>query len=376
MTIDAEPQIAKLLEERKLRRNLPPYAPQTEQHIAEMLKQFFAKQVPGASISDVARMGGGASKEQFIFSLTRKGEQPVRHVLRMDPLQAITETDRLREFEVLRAFQGIVPAPTPLWIDAKPEIFPRPAMIMNFFGGVTKPSNSSVKVSGLGTLLGDPLRGQLKQQFLDILVNIHGFDWRNADLPSFTPPLADPKQAVRWCFNYWNELLDQDVIAREPVVRIATEWLRNNMPDAEELVMVHADYRTGNYLFDEKKGEITAMLDWELAYIGDFHDDVAWVLQPIFGTVVDGVFRASDLFEREEFISAYEAVTGRTINRKTLRYYEILNTWKCYIIVAALGVRTARSQHNHQDILLTFLAAAGPMFIDELCRQLKQENAQ
>ena len=374
MHVDTEPQIAKLLEERKQRKDLPPYSPQTEQHITELLQQFFAKEVPGAAISDVARMGGGASKEQFVFNLTCPNKEPERHVLRMDPLEAITETDRLREYEILNAFQGIVPVPTPLWIDAKPEIFPRPAMIMNFVGGVTKPSNSSVKVSGLGTLLGDPVRGQLKNQFLDILVKIHGFNWRNANLPSFTAPEGDPKQAVRWCFNYWNELLEQDVIVREPVVRVATQWLQDNMPDAEELVLVHADYRTGNYLFNEQEGKITAMLDWELAYIGDYHDDVAWVLMPIFGTVIDGVFRASDLFEREEFILAYETATGRTINRKTLHYYEVLNAWKCYIIVAALGVRTAQSQHNHQDVLLTFLAAAGPMFIDDLCGLLTKGN--
>lgn len=374
MTIDAEPQISKLLEERKSRRGLPAYSPQTEQQITGMLEQFFAKHAPGVSISDVARMGGGASKEQFVFSLTREGEQPLQHVLRMDPLQAITETDRLREYEVLRAFQGIIPVPTPLWIDAKPEFFPRPAMIMNFIGGVTKPSDANIKVSGLGTLLGDPLRGKLKNQFLDIIVKVHAFDWRNADLPSFTAPLDDPKQAVRWCFNYWNELLEQDVIAREPVVRLASQWLADNMPDADELVLVHADFRTGNYLFNEQEGNITAMLDWELAYIGDYHDDLAWVILSIFGTDVDGVFRASDLFEREEFITAYESATGRTVNRKTLYYYEVFNTWKCYIIVAALGVSTARSQHNHQDALLTFLAAAGPMLIDELCSLLTKEN--
>lgn len=376
MAIDTEPQISKLLEERKLRRNLPPYSPQTEQQITVMLEQFFAKHVPGTLISDVARMGGGASKEQFVFNLTRKGEQAVRHVLRMDPLEAITETDRQREFEILSAFQGIIPVPTPLWIDAKPEFFPRPAMIMNFIGGVTKPSDANIKVSGLGTLLGDPLRGKLKQQFLDILVKVHACDWRNAELPSFTAPLDDPKQAVRWCFNYWNELLEQEVTTREPVVRLASQWLQDNMPDAEELVVVHADFRTGNYLFDEHTGTISAVLDWELSYIGDYHDDIAWGILSLFGTVVDGVFRASDLFERDEFINAYEKATGRSINRPTLHYYEVLNTWKCYIIVAALGVSIARSQHNHQDVLLTFLAAAGPMLIDEICRLLNTENNQ
>ena len=378
MTVDTEPQLQKILLERQQHDGLAPYTPQNEKHIQTLLECFFSKYETNATISHVKRLGGGASKEQFVFTLNRSSnnsESPnsTSYVLRMDPQLAITETDRLREYEILKAFQGIVPTPKPVWIDSDMEVFPKPAMIMELVSGVTQPSVAESKVSGLGTLLGDPLRGKLKNQFLDILTKIHAFDWRNAELPSFSIPKDDPKQAVRWCFNYWHELLEQSSIAREPVVAVATQWLRQHMPDAEQLVIVHGDYRTGNYLFNENSGTITAMLDWELAYIGDFHDDVAWVLLPIFGTVIDGVFRANDLFSRDEFIAAYENATGRTINQQTLHYYEVFNTWKCYIIVAALGVKTARSQQNHQDVLLTYLSAAGPLFVDELCRLLSEE---
>jgi aminoglycoside phosphotransferase (APT) family kinase protein len=136
--------------------------------------------------------------------------------------------------------------------------------------------------------------------------------------------------------------------------------------------MTHGDYRTGNYLFDEDSGRITALLDWELARIGDFHEDLGWVLMQVFGTFDNGLFRASDLFEREEFISTYEQRSGRTVNRKTLHYYDVLSSYKCYVIVAANGIAAARSQHNHQDVLLTFLATTGAMFTDDLCRLLSQ----
>ena len=145
------------------------------------------------------------------------------------------------------------------------------------------------------------------------------------------------------------------------------------MPDSSDLVLTHGDYRTGNYLFDEASGQITALLDWELARIGDFHEDLAWVLMQVFGTFdPEGNFRASDLFGREEFIQAYEARSGRTVSRKTLHYYDVMSSWKCYIIVAANGLAAARSQHNHQDVLLTFLAATSPMFTDDLVRLLGQ----
>ncbi|MFM6852491.1 MAG: phosphotransferase, partial [Sphingopyxis sp.] len=132
--------------------------------------------------------------------------------------------------------------------------------------------------------------------------------------------------------------------------------------------------RTGNYLFDEASGTINAVLDWELARIGDFHEDLAWVLMQVFGTVENGRFRASDLYEREEFITAYEAASGRRVNRQTLHYYDVMSSWKTYIIVAACGMSAARHQHNHQDVLLTFLAATGAIFAHDLVR-LHQQGA-
>lgn len=371
--IDTEPHLARLLDARKLRRTQPPYEPQADAAIAALLGSFFATEVPGAAVDAVARLGGGASKEQFSFTLVSPDGTRGRYVLRMDPLEGITETSREREFEILRAMQGVVPVPRPIWLDAKPAHFPRPAVIMELVAGSPKPSSMTLSVTGLGTVLGEPLRALIRPQYLDMLAKIHNFDWASAQLPSFGAPTADPKQATRWLINFWKELLEQDAVVREPVMRLATQWLEDNIPDCEKLCFVHGDFRTGNYLFDEATGSVTAMLDWEMSYIGDHHADLGWLLQPVFGTRIDGVFRVSDIFEGEEdFIAAYEAASGNPVNRKTLHYFKVFNDWKSYILVSALGMRAAREQHNHQDVLLTFLAATGPMFVADLARLLSQ----
>ena len=351
---------------------MPPYRAALTGEITEILSSYFAKVKPGAAVSGVRRVGGGASKEQFFFTLTdQDGAEP--YLLRMDPRKAITETDREREFVLLRAMQGVVPVPEPVWVDNFAEHFPQPAAIMRVVSGVTKPSGAGLKVSGLGTWLGPDLRDKLKEQFLDHLVTIHAHDFRAKPLPGFEIPDADPKQAARWSFNYWRELWRIDAGEVRPIMSLTEQWLTDNMPDSSDLVLTHGDYRTGNYLFDEASGQITALLDWELARIGDFHEDLAWVLMQVFGTFdPEGNFRASDLFGREEFIQAYEARSGRTVSRKTLHYYDVMSSWKCYIIVAANGLAAARSQHNHQDVLLTFLAATSPMFTDDLVRLLGQ----
>lgn len=372
---DMEPRLRSLLRQRAERRSLPPYSARRDADVRVALEQFLAAYVPGAAIGNLARVGGGASKEQFFFDLLHPGGQRQRCVLRMDPLEAITETDRQREFEVLKAVRHIIPVPEPLWLDMDGSCFGRPAAIMAHVPGVTKPSGSELRVSGLGTRLGPRLRERLREPFLDHLVALHALDWRRAELPGFDAPDADPGQAARWTLNYWRELLRIDRVEHLPIVALAEQWLIDNIPACEHLVLTHGDYRTGNYLFDEQAGRITAVLDWELARIGDYHEDIAWVLMRMFGTFDDGRFRAGDLYEREEFIRAYEAASGRRVDRRTLHYYEVLSSWKCYVIVAANGVSVARARHNHQDVLLTFLAGAAPLFTADLCRLLQEEQA-
>lgn len=372
-SLDMETVYARLIQKRRNSRALPPYRAALNHEVVDTLTRFFASEVPGSTVSEVRRVGGGASKEQFFFTLSPPSGTPEQYILRMDPRAAITQTDRRREFEALKTFQGLVPAPEPVWLDAEGEHFGEPAVIMRTVAGVTKPSDAGLKVSGLGTSLGPVLRAKLRDQFLDNLIAVHALDWRAAHLPSFDAPDGDPKQAARWSFNYWRDLWRADEGETRPIFALAEQWLADNLPNTAELVFTHGDYRTGNYLFDEASGQVTAILDWEMARIGDYHEDLGWVLMQVFGTFEDGTFRASDLFEREEFITEYERRSGRTVNRRTLHFYDVMSSWKCYIIVAANGMAAARNQHNHQDVLLTFLAATSAMFANDLCRLLGTE---
>ena len=376
MQDDMEAINRKILDRRRTNRSMPPYRAALIPEVTEILSAYFAEIKPGASVSGVRRVGGGASKEQFFFTLSADGKDE-QFLLRMDPRLAITETDREREFTLINAMAGLVPVPEAVWVDNDAKYFPQPAAIMRVVAGVTKPSDAGIKVSGLGTWLGPDLRAKLRDQFLDHLVTIHKYGWRNNPLKGFEVPDADSKQAARWSFSYWRELWRVDEGEARPVTALAEQWLVDNMPDTTELVLTHCDYRTGNYLFDEASGRITAILDWEMAHIGDYHEDLGWVLMQVFGTIdADGTFRASDLFEREEFISEYEMRSGRAVNRKTLHYYDVMSSWKCYIIVAANGLAAARSQHNHQDVLLTFLGATAPMFANDLVRLMSMGEMQ
>lgn len=364
---DLEPGIAEVLRRRAARKTNEPYHARSEAEVGVALRKLLDHVAPDATFEGLARMGGGASKEQFVFDLTGNPATDGRYVLRMEPLQSISESDRRREHELLHAYQGLVPAPVPVWLDADGEYLGQPGAVMRFVGGVTKPTASGLTVSGLGTVLGPDLRGPIGDQFLEHLVGIHGLDWRTAELPSFSVPDADPQQAARWQVNWWAQVWREDRVQSVPMVALGERWLRDNLPACTDLVMVHGDYRTGNYLFDEDSRNITAILDWELAHIGDPHEDLAWAIQRLFGSVENGKWYAGGMYSREEFLSRYEEMSGRTVDPVALHFYEVLAAWECLVIVLGTGPRSALDQHNHQDILLTWLAAVGHIFHTEVC---------
>lgn len=185
MLNDMEAVHRHIIGRRSANRSLPPYRAALTDEIVEILSTFFAKERPGAAVSGVRRVGGGASKEQFFFTLSEGGEEE-KFLLRMDPRSAITETDREREFILIGAMQGRVPVPEPVWIDNDAKHFPQSAAILRVVSGVTKPSDAGVKVSGLGTWLGPDLRAKIKDQFLDHLVEIHRYDFRANPLPGLS----------------------------------------------------------------------------------------------------------------------------------------------------------------------------------------------
>lgn len=352
---------------------MPAKIPEIRARLETMLREMG---VVDAKVSDFRRLAGGASKEQFCFRLAAPGRDEEQFVLRMDPTDGVLETSREREYEILEVARDVVPVPVPRWLDPDGRWLGAPAMITTFVVGTTKPSAGGAGVSGLGTGFTPEWRRTLAPQFMDMLSAIHRIDIRDPRLAHFEVPDADPQQAARFRVNLWARVWRESAAAPNPLFAVVESWLRANLPAADELVLVHGDFRTGNYLFDEASGEITAILDWELAHIGDFHEDLAWSLVEIFGARDEqGQYLCSNLMREEEFIERYESATGRSVNRRTLRYYRILLAWSV-VAMASNGLSAAANHHNHQDILLTWLSMVTPPLLDEISRLMLEEIGQ
>lgn len=374
---DIEPRIAHVLERKMRERARGPYRARSDADVSAMLTRLFtARGLSGIRVDGLARMTGGASKEQFAFTLRHDASADgERLVLRMDPRQSIVETCRGREGQVLAAMVGTVPVPPVRYVDADGEHLGQPGLITAFVPGVTRPSDLAGRsVSGIGTRF-DAWVDRLAPQFVDNLARIHAFDWHGAQLPDFAAPAPGTRQAALRQVNWWARAWQQDVVEAVPIVSLAERWLRERAPVCDAPVMVHADYRIGNFMFEEPSGRFTAVLDWEMAHIGDFHEDLAWSVQRLFGTWGEnGELLISGLLPRRVFFAQYEAASGRRIDLDTVRYYEVLNAYKCAVINLASGVRAATESLSHQDLLLNWLACAGAVFLAQMAELIKEAD--
>lgn len=103
---------------------------------------------------------------------------------------------------------------------------------------------------------------------------------------------------------------------------VAARWLRRNLPTVDTVSVIHGDYRSGNFLFDEESSQITAWLDWEYCHLGDRHRDLAWATDATFGhrDPATGEYLVCGLFSEEEFLQKYCEASGFEVDRERLAY--------------------------------------------------------
>lgn len=372
-----EPRLLHLLQIKQERRLLGPYIPRNAQEIADGLSALLAQDGVAAAVRNVQRMGGGASKEQFVFEMDSSIDSEfARCVLRMDPREGIIETCRRREVQVLRAAKGFVPVPPVLAVDGDGEVMGQPVMITGFVGGVTKPTDSGGGPSGLKATMGERIGNALTPQFIGHLIAIHAIDYRNAGLDDFAVPRPGSTDAALWQVNYWTKVRELEATDSLPLLTLAETWLYDNLPVCAEPVLLHGDYRLGNFLFDEQSLQITALLDWELTHLGDFHEDLAYSFEPLFGGQgADGTFLVGSMFTTDHLIEQYEASSGRIVDGRTLHWYRILTSYKLITMNHTSSIIAARDGTNHQNALLAFLASCTAGMSDTLCNLLAGEAA-
>jgi aminoglycoside phosphotransferase (APT) family kinase protein len=334
--------------------------------------------IPGEfRLTDPRWFSGGASKIQMGFTLhwdePGVGPTSTRLVARMEPAESLNSTSRQREFELLAAFAGVIPVPRVYWVDPDGTWFPEPALVYAFAEGTTKPKAHQGKVAGIGTNFGPELRKRLAPQFIETLAKIHNFDQAQCAFASFDRPSVGTTESALWQLNRARRVWEEDRGEELPLMEVASNWLERNLPTLDHVSVVHGDYRSGNFLFDEESARITAVLDWERGYLGDRHRDLAWTTAEQYGHwSEDGkTFLASGIAPISEFLERYEEASGLPVDAARLRYYRIFNCYQIVVTALASSYRVVRLGKTHQDVLIAWIEAAAFGAMEELRHEME-----
>lgn len=123
--------------------------------------------------------------------------------------------------------------------------------------------------------------------------------------------------------------------ARRPVLDAAFAWLARDLPEPTAPSLVHGDFRTGNLLVDPATG-LAAVLDWELAHLGDPAEDLGWLCVNSwrFGAPER---RAGGFGSIEDVLAAYSAAGATPIPPARVQFWQMLGSLKwavmCLIMV-------------------------------------------
>jgi aminoglycoside phosphotransferase (APT) family kinase protein len=265
---------------------------------------------------------GGASRETWLV----KGERD-QWVLRRDPEGSVSLVPIEDEHRLIAlALNAGVRVPEPLAFEPAGGRVGTAGMLMSFVPG------TSVAPRILRKPEYEQARANLTGQLAEALARIHSIDPDELDgvLPgsSVDPALEQISE--------WERQLDE-IGEPLPAVELGLRWLRANAPEPAEPRLVHGDFRLGNFIVD--KSGLGAVIDWELAHLGDPAEDIGWlcIRSWRFGNDDRPVAGVGDL---DEFLAAYEAAGGLAMDRDRIRYWEAFGNVKWAVICA-------RQAHDH-----------------------------
>jgi len=315
--------------------------------IAALLEPIARQRIPGATdarITNWRAANRGLSTETFLFDLQQDGvDGPTtlkQLVFRRPPgVSLFPDYDLTRQVMVMNRLRDTpIVVPTVCWLDRDDNDLGTPYYVMEQLPTIgTAADFPSYHLQGLYFDATPEQRATMWWGCVQAIADVHALDWRSLRLDKLLMPQrgAHPlEQVVEYC----DELLAWgSPHSRRQELVDAVEWLRDNIYEPEHIVLCWGDSRLSNILYGPQF-EVTAVLDWEFAYIGDHEADLAWLLFVDWAcSEYEGVPRLDGTPSREETVRRYEQMSRRTV--RNLRYNEVLVAVQLAIPVTRLETR-------------------------------------
>ncbi|NJN52144.1 MAG: phosphotransferase family protein [Gammaproteobacteria bacterium] len=294
---------------------------------------------PGVVVRDVTKMPGHAGFA-YGFSVESRGVLE-SWFIRLPPpnVQWKGTADVLRQVAVLNALDGTtVPHCSVKWSGSDPQWFGSPYFVVpKLEGDVLR-----LGAGEWGSKLPHDVLHDLGRQAMSALAKVHRLDWRTR-----TPYLGDPipfiDDVVRWD-RFYERAADAERLRLVPQVRAK---LLASVPNDAPVGLFHGDFQTAN-LFCSKRGDLLALIDWELTGIGATLNDVGWIAtfsDPLAWPQGDG---ARPMFlDPQTLIGFYEDAWGGPA--ANLDWFRALAAYK-FAIITGFNLSLHRRGKRHDPV--------------------------
>jgi aminoglycoside phosphotransferase (APT) family kinase protein len=258
--------------------------------------------------------------------------------------------DVLREARLLRALEPTdVRVPEILAVCDDPAVIGAPFYVMELIEG-------EVITDSVPAALDDEAgHRRIADQLVAGLVAIHAADWAELGLDGFGKPTGYLERQLRRFGGLWEHNRTREL----PEVAQIGGWLAEHLPDSPPATIVHGDYRLGNTMYGpEAPARLAAILDWEMATIGDPLADVGYMMTHWVQADDDpssfslqSVTRQPGFPSRSQLVERYERGSGRTVEH--LDWYVTLALWKAVVFMEG-NYKRAISGSTDDPYLKTF----------------------
>ncbi|WP_233356272.1 phosphotransferase family protein [Henriciella aquimarina] len=298
--------------------------------LADKFAAYAEAHIPGAGnlrVTHMNRIHGGASRETYSVDIAYEdatGPKVKGLILRRDPADSLIDTDRRVEFAAIRTAYGKanIPAPEALFLETDPGPLGAPFFVMGRIEGGTPLNPFRIEEV-------EPYRTEVGRDFFRHLGAIASLDIDGA-------PIADeidtPEAGQCWKreLDHWASEIRTHAREPQPVAEAAIRYLAASPPPpAQKLALVHGDFRSGNFLHDGA-GHICAVLDWEMAHIGDPYEDLAWATDLLW--CASDQARAAGFIPWPEALAIWQEASGCTFDPQAFEW------WSLFAHLKGLGI--------------------------------------
>jgi aminoglycoside phosphotransferase (APT) family kinase protein len=269
------------------------------------------------AVRSVRRAFPGMSRETWLVHAA--GPSGDLHlVLRVDSVGAETPFPLRREWDVyLRLWPTAVPVPEPLWYDPGAALVDgRPLFARRLVDGSPRP---------FADMRGNEADGQRAAlRLAEALATLHTLDWRGAGFGGVIE-VPDPDDPYRAEIETWTGIWESGKTDPFPLVTEVLAWLHECRPRSVPVALLKGNNGIGEEIW--RDGEIVALVDWELAALGDPALDLAFS-QGLLALAPGDV------------LACYAARTGDEVGPERLAFAGLWVTFKSLCCLNACGLRS------------------------------------